>query len=122
MPITTGIITSETGGSSKGTGTILGINYKIPAAVILDPLIGAEYVKGSQNYTNFDFTSDQPFAFYDIRGSGYQVSYTQPLASGLTVRIGYEAVKADHTNGLFGVYCHNNDKVSSVYAKLRADF
>jgi hypothetical protein len=121
-PIVVALLSNKADDTAKGSGSIIGLNLTLPLETSLKPAIGAEFVKGSEKYINFDSSTDQPFAYYDLRGNGYQFYYTQPLAAGFTVRVGYQAAKADYTSALLGAPLDNKDEMTSIYGNLRVDF
>ena len=89
-----GLLGATAGNTQTKTGHAawIGTRYKLDLPSLKNPRIGAEYNYGSENWVNFTSGSAEIFNKMAVRGSIFDVYYTQPLNNNAFVRLSYQYV------------------------------
>lgn len=109
-----------------GKAFLLTTRYNLPIAFLKNPNIGVEYINGDKYFNKADNVSKDVVGFYTTRGHGLHFYYTQPIETGLKMRIGYMQKTDKYARGFaLGEQTpakNVNNKADNIYAQIRLDF
>jgi hypothetical protein len=117
-----GVMTDNADKTTSGSTVLVTATYITPFSSINSPLIGAEYLHGTKGVLYFGFTADDITSFYSTRGNGYHVFWTQPLATGTTLRTGYMLQDHQFSKGYIGAPTTTDLLEKTLYLNLRYVF
>ena len=121
-----GQYTNKLNDKKMGHAFLITTRYQIPVEVLKNPSLGVEYIKGDKYFNKSDPTSRDVTGFYTTRGHGVHVYYSQPIETGLKLRLGYvtktdKYARGDTTGEITTAKIRNN-KSKDMYAQVRLDF
>lgn len=117
-----GVMTNSNDKKTTGDMILATLTYKLPVSVMKNPLVGAEFLHGSRGSQFFGFAADSLTAFYQTRGDAYHLFWSQPLESGLNLRVGYQMQDHKWTKGYIGAPKASKLEEKTMYANLRYVF
>lgn len=117
-----GVLTNSNDKESTGDMMLATVTYKLPLQVMKNPLVGAEFLHGSRGSQFFGFASDSLTAFYQTRGDAYHLFWSQPLESGLNLRVGYQMQDHKWSKGYLGAPIASTLEEKTMYANMRYSF
>lgn len=121
-----GAYSSVLNATHTGHALLLTTRYTLPVTMLKNPIFGAEYIYGDKYFNKSDNVSKDVVGFYNTRGNGIHVYYTQPLETGLKFRLGF-IDKTDHYGRAISLGDVTparkiNNKSTNIYAQVRLDF
>lgn len=117
-----GVLTDSNNKKSTGDMMLATLTYKLPVSMMKNPLIGAEFLHGTKGSQFFGFAGDSLTAFYQTRGDAYHLFWSQPLESGLNLRVGYQMQDHKWSKGYVGAPTATTLEEKTMYANLRYTF
>ena len=112
---------------AEGSATLAALAWNSNMPMLMNAIIGAEYMTSDKDYGFFDFTADNVTGFYTNAGKGTHAYITLLPKNNLSFTLGYRLQEIEYSNtGTKGFGARKevttDDTVSTTYARLRLDF
>lgn len=112
---------------AEGAGTLVALAWNSNMPMLMNAIVGAEYMTSDRDYAFFDFTADNLTSFYSNAGKGTHAYITLLPKNNLSFTLGYRLQEIEYSNASTGGLGQRSevttdDKISTAYARLRLDF
>lgn len=117
-----GFGTSKSSDILYGNRILFAARYRSPFHSLYDPILGLEYLLGTQDSFYFDRNPEDVTQFYATKGQAYHLYIAEPLDKNFTVRVGLRRQEYAYTPTALGDTFPDHTKYDTYYADFRAEF